>query len=107
MTKELFIESITALKNQYDFDKKIAKNLSKAFPNAFEANLFPDNHYLSNALIKVLQIEMNDFHSESWIEYFCFELDFGIIERKIIDKKGNEVYLTNAGELYDFLNSLL
>jgi hypothetical protein len=82
--------------------------MSKAFPNAFQANLFPDNEVIKNALIKLLEITMNDIildeYGNSWISYFIYELDFG---RKNDSLKVyiNEIErpLSNSGELYDFL----
>ena len=106
MKKELFIASIEALKKQYEYDIKIAKKLSEAFPYAFEANLLYDNHFVSNALIKVLQVENNDLeHEESWIKYFCFELDFGAkFKIGMVEANGQNVDLSDAGKLWDYLN---
>ena len=110
MKKELFIEAIEALKQQCELDAEVSKHLGKAFPNAFEANLLPQNHFLQNALLKVLQTEMNDLESvecgASWIEYFCWELDFGAknYHLKVYSQCG-EVPMSNAAELYDFLNN--
>jgi hypothetical protein len=113
MNKELFIECIDAIQKQINLDKEIAGHLSKAFPDAFEANLLPKNHFLSNALIHVLQHEMNDLTlcdlGQSWIEYFLWELDFGKENWRLkVTDKGKEIPMSTAEELYDFLkhNSL-
>ena len=111
MDKKLFIESIDAIKQQCEFDIEVSKNLGKAFSEAFEANLLPKNHYLQNALLKVLQTEMNDLENaecgSSWIEYFCWELNFGKenYRLKVYDENKKEVPMSNAAELYDFLNN--
>ena len=110
MKKELFIEAIEALKQQCELDAEVSKHLGKAFPNAFEANLLPRNHYLQNALLKVLQTEMNDLESveygASWIEYFCWDLNFGAENYRLkAYSHGKEVPMSNAAELYDFLNN--
>jgi hypothetical protein len=109
MTKELFIKAIEAIKKQRDHDIKVAKHLGAAFNNAFEANLLPNNDYLLNMLIEILQIEMNDIGSirePSWIGYFCWELDFGVKNDHLkVYKNGIEVPMSNAAELYDFLNN--
>ena len=110
MKKELFIEAIEAIQKQVQFDIEVSKHLGKAFPDAFEANLLPKNHFLQNALIHVLQVEMNDLqlceHGQSWIEYFLWELNFGEENyRKKVTKNGQEVPMSNAAELYDFLNN--
>ena len=46
MDKQLFIEAIDAIQQQCEFDIEVSKNLGKAFPDAFKANLMPKNHYL-------------------------------------------------------------
>ena len=110
MKKELFIEAIEAIKQQSELDDEVSKNLGKAFPNAFEANLLPRNHFLQNALLKVLQTEMNDLVNvecgASWIEYFCWELNFGAENYRLkVTQNGKEIKMSNAAELYDFLNN--
>ena len=109
MDKKLFVESIEAIKKQVQLDLEVAKHLGQAFPDAFEANLLPKNHFLQNALIKVLQAEMNDLelceYGQSWIEYFCFELNFGAENYRLkVYSEGKEIPMSNASELYDFLN---
>lgn len=110
MTRKLFIESIEALKKQYGYDIEVSKNLAKAFPNAFDANLLPENHFISNALMKVLQVENNDLelceHGQSWIEYFCFELEFGYKYKSgMITDKGENIDFSDSGKLWDYLNN--
>ena len=108
MTKELFIRAIEAIKKQRDHDVEMAKHLGAAFPNAFEANLLPNNESLQNMLIEILQIEMNDIekakYQPTWIEYFCWELDFGAENYRLgVFVNDEEVPMSNAAELYDFL----
>ena len=111
MNKELFIEAIAAIQQQCEYDIEVSKNLGKAFPEAFEANLLPKNHFLQNALLHVLQVEMNDLqlceHGQSWIEYFLWELNFGEenYRLKVYDENKKEIPMSNAAELYDFLNN--
>ena len=110
MNKELFIEAIDAIQQQCKLDSEVSKHLSKAFPDAFEANLLPRNHFLQNALIHVLQVEMNDLqlceYGQSWIEYFLWELNFGHENYRLkVTKNGKEIKMSNAAELYDFLNN--
>ena len=110
MNKELFIEAIEAIQKQLQLDSEVSKLLGKAFPYAFEANLLPRNHFLQNALIHVLQVEMNDLqlceHGQSWIEYFLWELNFGEENYRLkVTQNGKEIKMSNAAELYDFLNN--
>ena len=110
MTRELFIESIEALRKQYEYDNEFAKKLSEVFTNAFEANLLPENHLINNALMKILQVENNDLelcdYGQSWIEYFCFELDFGVKYKDgMITDKGKNIDFSDSGKLWDYLNN--
>ena len=111
MKREIFIEAIEAIKKQIRFDIDVSKKLGEAFPNAHTANLLPDNHFISNALMKVLQDEMNDNqvckYGQSWIEWFCFETDFGNESYRLqaFDENKQPIKMENAGDLYDFLNN--
>ena len=111
MKRETFIEAIDAIESQIRFDIEVSKKLGEAFPNAHTANLLPDNHFISNALMKVLQDEMNDNqvckYGQSWIEWFCFETDFGNESYRIqaFDENKQPIKMDNAGDLYDFLNN--
>lgn len=73
ITKEIFIESIEAIQKQMEYDIKISESLGEVFPNAHAANLLPDNHFLHNALLGLLQHCMDDERpsttGQSWIEY--------------------------------------
>ena len=109
MTKELFIETIKILEQQYKKDKLFSENAGKLFPEAFTANLLPDNHLLGNQILKILQTETNDLKlcafGQSWIEYFMYELNFGKKYKKgmIKDKNDKNINLSNSDKLYDFL----
>lgn len=111
MKRETFIESIEAIAQQIRFDIEVSKKLGEAFPNAHTANLLPDNHFVSNALMKVLQEEMKDNevckYGQSWIEWFCFETDFGNESYRLqaFDENKKPIKMDNAGDLYDFLNN--
>ena len=111
MKRETFIEAIDAIESQIRFDIEVSKKLGEAFPNAHTANLLPDNHFVSNALMKVLQDEMNDNqvckYGQSWIEWFCFETDFGNESYRLqaFDENKQPIKMDNAGDLYDFLNN--
>lgn len=107
MEKKTFIKTINAIKKQMDYDLKFSKFLSNAFPDAHEATLLPKNNHLQNALIELLQIEFNDNHAHSWIEYFLWELDFGKenYRLKAYDKDKKEIPLKTPSDLYDLLVS--
>lgn len=110
MERELFIKSIEAIQEQMKYDISVSEHLGKAFPESFTANLLPKNHFLQNALLEILQVAMNDTENcemgQSWIEYFCWELDFGQENWRLkVTDKGKNIPMSTAGELWDFLNS--
>lgn len=106
MNKELFIETIEQLRLQDELDRQVSFYLGKVFPNAFEANLLPDNHFLRDQIIKLLEVEMGDV-KDKWIDYFICELDFGReFEMGMVkDKDGSNIDLSDAGKLWEFLRS--
>lgn len=104
MQKELFIKSIEAIQRQSEYDIAVAENLGKAFPESHTANLLPKNHFLQNALLEILQVQMNDNNANSWIEYFLWDLDFGRENYRLkVTQDDKEIPLSTPGELYDFL----
>lgn len=110
MTRELFIKAINALEEQIKYDISVSEKLAEVFPNAYKANLLPDNHILHNMLLELLQEAMNDKVTNplveiSWIEYYMYELDFGKENHrlKVYDKNKKEIPMSNASELYDAL----
>lgn len=110
MEKELFVKTIEALKKQRNYDIAFGKNMGKCFPNAFEANLLPNNDILSNSIIEILECAMDDkkegYHS--WISWFCYETDFGEenLRLKAYDKNNKEILMRDAGDLFDYLDSI-
>jgi hypothetical protein len=103
MTKELFVETIEALQKQYEHDAECSKAFKTILPNDYTSSY--DNHWLTNQLVKLLQIAMNDENEDSWIEYYLWELDFG---KKYKDgcasyKDGRIIDISTPEKLYDFL----
>ena len=111
MKRETFIEAIEAIEKQIRNDIKFSEYLGKAFPDAHTGNLIPDNYYITNILIKILQEEMDDTElcefGYSWIEWFCFETDFGneSYRLKAYNKDKTVIPMNNPAELYDYLNN--
>jgi hypothetical protein len=102
MEKKVFVETIKAIRKQIELDNKVSTCLGKVFPDVF-APLLPDNHFLQDALIKLLEIEMNDL-TDSWIKYFLWELDFGKENYRLkVTQDGKEIKKGSAGELYELL----
>jgi len=104
--KTLFCDSIRALQAQYDHDSQWSNALAALFPNERFSGIY-DNSKVNNALLHILQIQLDDAHAESWIEYFCYELSFG---RKYkfgnVTVGGLNIDLSSPENLYDYLISL-
>ena len=109
MEKQTFIDCVNALEKQTRQDIANSKLLAKVFKDSYSANLLPDNHHLTNILIRILQEEFKDKTAHSWIGYYCYELDFGCENwrLKAHDENKKEIPLSNAEQLYNLLISKL
>lgn len=103
MNKETFIAAIKAIELQFEHDKKCSEAFETILPSDHVS--FYDNHWLTNALVMVLQEAFNDTKPQSWIEYYLWELDFGKenYRLKASRKDGSNIPLSTPEELYDFL----
>lgn|SRR5574344_1308264 len=109
MEKQTFIDCINALEKQTRQDIANSELLAKVFKYSHSANLLPDNQYLTNIIIRILQEEYKDKSAHSCIEYYCYELDFGRENwrLKVYDENKKEIPLSNPEELYNLLISKL
>jgi hypothetical protein len=104
MTKKLFIESIEKLDTQYQHDFKCADALQSVYRSSII--LTYDNHRVCNQLAKLLRIEMNDDHDESWVDYYIDELDFGRLWRPgKVEMDGKDVRLETVEDLWNLLTT--
>ena len=108
LSKKEFVAIMNALYLQNEIDSNVAMFLGKAFPNAFDANLLPDNSVLENAIIHLLETLMGnlkeDEYGYTWITYFMWELDFGKRASSFPVYYNNKKYeLSSADKLYDFI----
>lgn len=103
ITKELFVETINAIKKQQEHDDKCHDAFSIILPDDYVSGY--DNHVLANQLTKLLKLSMNDNHEDSWIEYFIWDLEFGdkYKEGCAMYKDDTNINLSDAENLYDFL----
>ena len=102
-SKELFIETINALEKQHRHDVKCSEAFRVILPNDYISNY--NNHWLQNQLVNILQIAMNDNVAHSWIEYFIWELDFGLKYSKgCVKIQDKDFELKTASDLWDLLN---
>lgn len=105
MSKELFVESINQLQAQSDHDNKCQDAFNIILPD--DRVMGYDNHFVTNQLIKLLQVAMNDEGRDSWIEFFVYELNFGKDQSKDFNawrKDKSPIDLGDAGKLWNFLN---
>lgn len=109
MKRETFIMAIESIEKQYMHDIELAKRLTHYYPHCSIEQLAYDNHLIHNALIQVLQEEMKDERlnefGQSWIEWFCWETNFGreSFRLKAYRKDGSVIKMYTAGDLYDYL----
>ena len=101
ISKETFIETINNIQKQ----SKIESDFSLAVNTYFSedvSNSLPKN-YILDSLIKILKEHFKDNHSNSWIEYYLWELDFGKNKSKLtVDNK--PFTLRTPEHLYNLLN---
>jgi hypothetical protein len=104
MTKELFIETMNALTEQYEHDIKCVRAFQTILPDTFTGMY--DNSRLYTQLVKTLRIQMDDDTDDSWIDYYVDELDFGRLWRpgKVVIA-GNDIKLGTANDLWNLLTT--
>ena len=106
MTKETFVMAVKALKEQSEADVMFSENMSKCFPDASSCILSPNNHFVFNALLLVLQEATDDRFDyklgSSWIEWWMLEGEFGKTA-KAWDNNNKPIPMSTAEELYDYL----
>jgi len=102
-SRNLFIETINEIEKQHRHDSKCSEAFRVILPNDYISNYA--NHWLQNQIVKVLQLAMNDNHKDSWIEYYMWELDFGLKYSKgCVKIKGKDFELKTASDLWELLN---
>lgn len=105
LTRELFVETIEAIKKQNEHDIKCSEAMGVIYPDSFEAGMLYENHYVMNQIVKLLQVAFDDETEHSLIEYFMWELDFGKKDKKLSAYRADKskIDLSDAGKLYDYL----
>lgn len=102
MTKDLFISSITALKDQFDKDRKCSEAFAVILP--YDNVSSYDNSVITDAMLALLKECSSDVYG--WIDYFVWELDFG---RKYtegcVTENGKNVPLRTVDDLWNIINS--
>ena len=102
LTKQQFVHYINFMKERWEAEQK----LNEAFSEEFEDSIFYPYSRYETELLHLLQTAMQDAESDSAIDYFIYELDFGerdIAKEAIEEADGTVVPLTTPEELYDYL----
>ena len=105
LRKQTFINAINSIDKLHKKNIQFAVNMGKCFPNSNSAHFITDTDFVTTALIQVLQELFKDNHAHSWIEYFCWVLDFGRENWRLkATDNGTEIPLSTPEQLFDFLN---
>lgn len=106
ITKQRFCEIINEIRDAQDAAMSIRKQMlgTPAFKDTMDF-FDPACLIIGNTSV-VLELLAKMFDDESgWIEYFCFELNYGRdwTPNMITDKNGEDIRLDSAERLYDML----
>lgn len=102
ISKEEFVKAINDVKNTTKYQEGLNNYFRK---NNAEGYIFqPD---CCDTVLRLLHTYFANGDKNEWIDYFCFELDFG---RKwehgsIKDKDGNEIVLKTPEDLYELISN--
>lgn len=98
ISKEKFIEIINAAKNQFSFEDDLNNLLGK-----YNCDGYVCMPTLLEQVVFLLECIFKDKYH--WIDYYCYELEFGKKWKKgmITDSDGKDVKLETAEDLYDFI----
>ena len=100
LSKEQFINAINDVENVCRYQEGLNNYFRK---NNVDGYIFqPD---CSSTVIGLLHTVLGEKDKDEWIDYFCFELDFGKKwkEGVITEKDGTDIILKTAEDLYNLL----
>ncbi len=99
LKKDSFVKLMKFIENQWNLEDSASNELSKAYGYC---EFYPSTKW-SEQILSFLEETTND--SNGFIEKFIYELNFGneYFDGAYVDKEGNEVNLSDAGELYEAL----
>ena len=101
ISNDLFIEIMKDVKQTYDFQNGLNNYFRK---NGADGYVYPPDCVC--ATLKLLH-HMFDKDVDEWINYFCFELDFGrkYKDGTVLDEDGKDIRLETFEDLYDLLTA--
>ena len=100
LSKEEFVKAINDVENVCRYQEGLNNYFRK---NNVDGYIFqPD---CSSTVFGLLHTILGEKDKDEWIDYFCFELDFGKKwkEGTITEKNGTEIILKTAEDLYNLL----
>lgn len=103
ISKQKFVETINILKEQTEQDGKFGAFIDEMFET--DCSRYK-NYKLIEATIDLLKEQLNDNSDYSWIDYYCYEMDFGNNPSNLkayYKNDGPEIDLSSPEALYDFL----
>lgn len=100
--KDLFVQTINFMQERNDGMRKINELFTKEFCDSVFYPYFKYEAQLINVL--VASFDYDDIIIRDWLEYYCYELDFGR-QHKLgdVEENGVPIPLGTPEELYDFL----
>lgn len=102
LKKEQFVEAIKDIENAQRYQEELNNFFRK---NNVDGYIFqPD---CTPTVINLLHTIYGVNDKDNWIDYFCFELDFGKKWKKglITKKNGTDIVLCSPEDLYDLLEN--
>lgn len=100
LSKEDFVDAINDVETVFKYQEGLNNYFRK---NNVEGYIFqPD---CSSTVLRLLHLILGDSDKDKWIEYFCFELDFGKKWEPgmITEKDGTDIILKTPEDLYELL----
>lgn len=100
ISKELFVEIIDDLNRAENYQKDL-----NSFFKAHDTDGYIFQPDCSVSVLKLLHEMFGKADEADWIEYYCFELDYGKKYKPgcVVDEHNKEIDMSSAENLYDFL----
>jgi len=100
--KQMFIDSMVAMKKQDLHDEKLNDAVTELFD---DGGGFYKNFHVKNELIKIWKVLLNANYKDSLIDYFIYDLDYGTkyTEGCVTEKDGTSIDISTVGKLYNYL----
>lgn len=103
LDKKDFVDAINEVRNTNKYHEELNSFLSK---HGVEGYIFqPD---CVDVTLRLLHIIFGKADRDNWIEYFCFDLNFGKKWEPgfVTQKDGTDIKLETPEDLYDYLVSM-